>query len=87
MNGSNYKYKRRLVIKGYKYRDYLDYFDTYSVVTRTTFIRMTPVITTLWILDVHQIDVKKTYSNGDLEGKIYMEHFRGFSAPGQENKV
>ena len=34
------KYKARLVLKGYKQREGLDYFDTYSPVTRITSIRM-----------------------------------------------
>ena len=32
------KYKSRLVIKGYKQKERLDYFDTYSQVTRITSI-------------------------------------------------
>ena len=34
VDGSNDKYKARLVIKGYKQTKCLDYFDTYSPVTR-----------------------------------------------------
>ncbi|XP_071713072.1 uncharacterized mitochondrial protein AtMg00820-like [Rutidosis leptorrhynchoides] len=34
------KYKARLVIKGYRQREGLHYFDTYSPVTRITSIRM-----------------------------------------------
>ena len=39
-NGSIDKYKARLVAKGYKQKECLDYFDTYSLVTRIIFIRM-----------------------------------------------
>ena len=38
-------------------------------------------------LEVHQMDVKTTFLNGDLEEEIYMKHPEGFSAPGQEKKV
>ena len=34
------KYKARLVVKGYKQKECMDYFDTYSHVTRITSIRM-----------------------------------------------
>ncbi|KAL8132571.1 hypothetical protein AgCh_008162 [Apium graveolens] len=39
-DGTIDKYKARLVIKGYKQQKCLDYFDTYSPVTRITSIRM-----------------------------------------------
>ena len=38
-------------------------------------------------LEVHQMDVKTTFLNADLEEEIYMEHLEGFSALGQEKKV
>ena len=52
------KYKARLVVKGYKQREGLDYFDTYSPVTRITSIRMLIVIAAVYKLEIHQMDVK-----------------------------
>ena len=40
MDGAIDKYKARLVVKGYKQREGIDYFDIYSLVTRITSIRM-----------------------------------------------
>ena len=65
-DGSIDKYKDKLVIKGYKQREGLDYFDTYSPVTRINSIRMILVIAALRNLVVHQIDVKTAFLNGDL---------------------
>ena len=45
--GSIHKYKARFVIKGYKQREDLDYFDTYSSVTIINSIRMILAITAL----------------------------------------
>ena len=81
------KYKAKLVIKGYRQREGLDYFDTYSPVTRINSIRMILVIAALRNLEVHQMDVKTTFLNGDLEEKIYMEQPEGFIVPRQEKKV
>ncbi|GJU61624.1 retrotransposon protein, putative, ty1-copia subclass [Tanacetum coccineum] len=38
-------------------------------------------------LEIHQMDVKTAFLNGDLEEEIYMNQPEGFIAPGQEGKV
>ncbi|GJX38926.1 calcineurin B-like protein 4 [Tanacetum coccineum] len=86
-DGTVDKYKARLVIKGFRQREGLDYFDTYSLVTRITSIRMILAIAALRNLEVYQIDVKKAFLNGDLEEEIYMNQPEGFMAPGLESKV
>ncbi|GJX40899.1 retrovirus-related pol polyprotein from transposon TNT 1-94, partial [Tanacetum coccineum] len=86
-DGTFDKYKARLVIKGYRQREGLDYFDTYSPVTRITSIRMILVIAALRNLEVHQMFVKTAFLNGDLEEEIYMNQPEGFIALGQEGKI
>ena len=86
-DGSIDKYKARLVIKGYRQREGLDYFDTYSPVTRINFIQMIIAVAALCNLEIHQMDVKTAFLNGDLDEEIYMEQPEGFIAPGQEKKV
>ena len=87
VDGSIDKYKARLVIKGYRQTEGLDYFDTYSPVTRINSIRMVLAIASLKDLEVHQMDVKTAFLNEDLNEEIYMEQPEGFSAPRQEMKV
>ena len=77
------KYKARLVIKGYKQNEGLDYFDTYSPVTRINSIRMVLAIAALRNLEIHQMDVKTVFLNGDLDEKIYIDQLDGFIAPRQ----
>ena len=72
-NGTIDKYKTRLVIKGYKQNEGLDYFDTYSPVMRINSIRRVFAIVALRNLEVYQTDVKTTFINGDLDEEIYME--------------
>ena len=86
-DGSIDKYKARLVIKGYKQKEGLDYFDTYSSMTRISSIRMLIAIAAIHNLEIHQMDVKTAFLNGDLDEEIYMEQPEGFMVPGQEKKV
>ncbi|GJY17320.1 gypsy type transposase [Tanacetum coccineum] len=86
-DGTIDKYKARLVIKGFRQREGLDYFDTYSPIMRITLIRMTLAIAALRNLEVHQMDVTTAFLNRDLEEEIYMNQPEGFIAPGQEGKV
>ncbi|GKD24429.1 retrotransposon protein, putative, ty1-copia subclass [Tanacetum coccineum] len=86
-DGTIDKYKARLVIKGFRQHEGLDYFDTYSPVTRITSIRMILAIAALRNLEVHQMDVKTAFLNRDLEDEIYMNQPESFIAPRQEGKV
>ena len=57
------------MIKGYKQTKGLDYFDTYSLVTRINSIRMVSPDAVLRNLEVHQLDVKIIFLSGDLDEK------------------
>ena len=87
VDGSIDKYKARLVIKDYKQTEGLDYFDTYSPVTRINFIKMVLAIAALRNLEVHQMDIKIVFLNEDLDEEIYIEQLEGFSTSGQKMKV
>ncbi|KAH9768293.1 Integrase catalytic domain-containing protein [Citrus sinensis] len=77
----------RLVAKGFKQRNGIDYFDTYAPVARLTSIRVLFAIASLNNLYVHKMDVKTAFLNGDLDEEIYMEQPEGFVLPGNEKKV
>ena len=50
-NGSIDKFKARLVAKGFKQKANLDFFDTFSLVTRITSIRLLIAITAIFYLE------------------------------------
>ena len=75
------------MIKGYKQTKDLDYFDTYSPVTRISSIRMVLAIVALRNLEVYQMDVKIAFLNREFNEETYMEQLEGFSAHGKERKV
>ena len=87
LDGSIDKFKTRLVAKGFKQKADLDFFDTFSLVTRITSIRLLIAIAAIFDLKIHQMDVKTVFLNGDLEEEIYMDQPEGFVEPGQESKV
>ncbi|XP_068331482.1 uncharacterized protein [Pyrus communis] len=86
-DGTIDKYKARLVAKGYRQKEGLDYFDTYSPVARITSIRLLIAIAFVYNLEIHQMDVKTTLLNGELDEEIYMEQPEGFIVKCQEKKV
>ena len=81
-DGSIDKFKARLVAKDFKQKADLDFFDIFSPVTRITSIRLLIAITTIFYLKIHQMNVKTTFLNGDLEKEIYMDQPEGFVEPG-----
>jgi hypothetical protein len=84
LDGTVDKYKANLVAKGYTQNEDEDFFDTYSPVARLTTIRVLLSLTTSHGLLVHQMDVKITFLNKELEEEIYMTQPDGFVVKGQE---
>ncbi|KAJ9546855.1 hypothetical protein OSB04_019398 [Centaurea solstitialis] len=85
-DGTIENYKARLVAKGYRQKEGQDFFDTYSPVTRITSIRTLMAIAAIHNLEIHQMDVKTAFLNGELDEEIYMQQPEGFVVKGQENK-
>jgi hypothetical protein len=86
-DGNIERYKARLVIKGYSQKEGEDFFNTYSHVARLTTIRVLLSLAASHGLLIHQMDIKTTFLNGELDEEIYMEHLAGFVANGQEGMV
>ncbi|GKA22910.1 retrovirus-related pol polyprotein from transposon TNT 1-94 [Tanacetum coccineum] len=86
-DGTVDKFKARLVAKGFKQRENVDFFDTYSPVTRITSIRVLIAFAYIHDLVVHQMDVKTAFLNGELNEEIYRDQPEGFIVHGQEHKV
>ncbi|GKC82739.1 zinc finger, CCHC-type containing protein [Tanacetum coccineum] len=81
------KFKAQLVIQGFKQKEGIDYFDTYTRVARITTIRLLLALAATHNLVIHQMDVKTTFLNGDLDEEVYMKQPEGFVMPGNEHKA
>ncbi|GJS95272.1 DNA polymerase zeta catalytic subunit-like protein [Tanacetum coccineum] len=60
-DGTVDKFKAHLVAKGFKQRENVDFFDTYSPVTRITSIRVLIALASIHDLVVHQMDIKTDF--------------------------
>ena len=87
LDGSIEKYKARLVAKDFSQKQNVDYFDTFASVTMISSIRILIALASIHRLFIHQMDVKTTFLNGDLEEEIYMLQPKGCITHGKENKV
>ncbi|TFY76187.1 hypothetical protein EWM64_g7826 [Hericium alpestre] len=85
--GAISKYKARLVAQGFSQIPGIDFTDTFAPVAKLSSVRLVATLAARFNYELHQMDVKNTYLNGDLKEEIYMKQPPGFPAPGQENKV
>jgi hypothetical protein len=78
------KYKTRLVVKRFRQQEGIDYFDTYLLISRITFIQILIAILAIKKHEIHQMGVKTTLLNGDLKDEVYMEQPKGFVVDEQD---
>jgi hypothetical protein len=76
-DGTIEKHKARLVAKGYTQKEGEDLFDTYSLVAKMESIHVLLSLAASYGLLVHQMDVKITFPNGELDEEIYMDQTEG----------
>jgi hypothetical protein len=78
------KYKTRLVVKGFRQQEGIDYFDTYLLISRINFIQILIAILAIKKHEIHQMGVKTTLLNCDLKDEVYIEQPKGFVVEEQD---
>ncbi|KAD3067741.1 hypothetical protein E3N88_35621 [Mikania micrantha] len=86
-NGNIERYKARLVAKGYTQREGIDYQETFSPVSRKDSLRIVMALVAHFDLELHQMDVKTAFLNGDLHEDVFMKQPEGFEPKGKEHMV
>jgi len=81
------RFRARLVAKGFTQIHGIDYSETFSPVARFESLRLLLAISALEDWEIHSMDVKSAFLNGDLDEEIYMAQPEGFIIPGQEHQV
>ncbi|KAL6327955.1 hypothetical protein AAG906_031299 [Vitis piasezkii] len=85
--GNIERFKARLVAKGFTQKEGIDYKDTFSPVSKKDSLRIIMALVAHFDLELHQMDVKTTFLNGNLDEDIYMEQPEGFVKKGNEHLV
>ncbi len=84
-SGHIVRHKARLVAKGYSQVEGMDFNETFALVAKFTTIRCMLAIGATMDLEIHQVDVKTAFLNGELEEDIYMDQPQGFMQDGKEH--
>jgi hypothetical protein len=79
------RFKARLIAKGFTQREGIDYTETFSHVSKKDSFRIVIALIAHYDLELHQIDVKTVFLNGDLQESVYMAHHEGFGIEYKEH--
>jgi hypothetical protein len=88
-SGNITRYKARLVAQGYSQVPGIDFFDTYTPVTKMVTIHMTLTFAARRDHEIHQVNIKNVFLNGKFEeGEIiYMKLPPGIELTKEKGKV
>lgn len=73
--------------KRFTLKEGIDYTETFSPVSNKDSLRIIMALVAHFYLELHQMDVKTAFLNGDLQEEVYMDQLFGFSQEGSEHLV
>jgi hypothetical protein len=85
--GNVERYKARLVAKGFTQKEGVDYKETFSPVSTKDSLRVIMALVAHYNLELHHMDVKTVFLNGDIDETIYMMQPENFVVGDPKNMV
>jgi hypothetical protein len=82
--GNVERFKARHVAKGFTQNKGIDYNETFSPVSKKDSFRIVMALVAHHNLELHQMDVKTVFLNGDLDETIFTAQPEGFVVKGKE---
>jgi hypothetical protein len=73
------------VAQGFTQREYIDYNETFSPVSCKDSCKIIMALVAHYDLELHQIDLKTSFLNGDLLENVYMTQAKGFAMKGKQH--
>ena len=86
-DGRIVKYEARLVAKGYVQQYGIDFEEIFAPVTRLETVRLLLALAAKNNWEVHHLDVKTAFLNGEISEDVYIVQPEGFEIVGQEHMV
>lgn len=86
-HGEIVRHKARLITKGYVQRQGIDFEEVFSPIVRIESVRLLLAVTACEGWEVHHMDVKTAFLNGEPLEEVYVEQAPGFTTPGAGDKV
>ena len=81
------RFKARLVAKGFSQREGMDFSETFSSVSSKDSFRIIMSLVAHYDLELHQMNVRTAFLNGNLNEEIYTKQPEGFQESGREHLV
>jgi len=80
--GNVERYKARLVVKGFTQTECIDYKKTFSLIFLKDSFRIIMALVAHFDMELHKMDIKTAFLNGNIEKEIYMVRLNNFEAKG-----
>jgi hypothetical protein len=85
--GNVVKHKASLVAKGYAQKEGVDFDEVFALVARLETVRVLLALASHGNWEVHHMDVKSAFLNGDLQEVVYVHRPPGFQNSEKASKV
>jgi hypothetical protein len=85
--GKVLRHKARLVAKGYAQKQGIDFDEVFAPVARMDTVRLLLALAAHQHWQVHHMDVKSAFLNGELVEQVYVQQPTGFVDKGSQHKV